>query len=86
MSSAISDNAKLIKYSHCGISLSDHLGMCAGMGRTLRPTSTSVVLVSDVRVFLVRMLCSNRACAQGERAGRRAKVDDSLYKDSAIGI
>ena len=48
----------------------------------LRPTSTSVDLVGDVHVCQMRMLFSNRACAQGERAGRRPKllkVEDGLY-------
>ena len=47
----------------------------------LRPTSISVVLVGDVRVYLVRMLFINRACTQDKRAGHPPKlpqVEDGL--------
>ena len=48
----------------------------------LRPTSTSVVLIGYVRVCLVHMLFSKRACAQGELAGclpKLLKVEGGLY-------
>ena len=47
----------------------------------LRPTSTSIVLV-DVRVYQVRMLFINRACAQDKLAGRPQglpQMEDGLY-------
>ena len=48
-------------------------------------TSTAVVLDGDLRSCLLRMLFSNRGCAQGERAGCQRKllqVADGLSKGS----
>ena len=48
----------------------------------LRPTSISVVLLDDMRVYLVRMIFSNGEGAQGKYAGRRTKplpMGDSRY-------
>ena len=57
------------------------LGRTAFGSVDLRPTSTSVVLVGDVRVCLVRMLLSNRAYAKDKHACRRpelSQVEDGL--------